>query len=186
LGYSRLKGIDPFIESSFEFADGCFIEKKDIYAETGEFDLLMMHHSLEHMPDQSKALTSARGLLSDNGVCVIRIPLSSSYAWERYRENWAQLDAPRHFYLHTIDSMNHLANRSGFNIVDIRYDSSAFQIWGSEQYLSDIALSEPKSYAINKKNSIFSKAEIEEFEMLTRELNITGKGDQAIFYLKKA
>jgi hypothetical protein len=77
-----------------------------------------------------------------------------------------------------------LASRSGFTITDVRYDSSAFQFWGSEQYLRGIPLRSPRSYAENPGRSIFSPKQIADFERRARELNEAGQGDQAGFFLQ--
>jgi hypothetical protein len=108
-----------------------------------------------------------------------------SYAWEKYRENWVSLDAPRHLFLHTIKSMHLIAEKAGLEIKKIVYDSDEFQFWGSEQYLKGIALREKRSLAEGFKNSIFSKNEIKEFKKKACELNRIGQGDQASFYLFK-
>jgi SAM-dependent methyltransferase len=185
LGFKKLKGLDPFIAEDIEFASRCRIEKKDLTSEKGTFDLIMMHHSLEHMPDQFATLHSAWRVLADDGVCVIRVPMSSSFAFEHYQENWAQLDAPRHFYLHSQDSFKYLVTQCGFEVSEIKYDSSAFQFWASEQYIRNIALHEPNSFLHIKNNSTFSVEQIKDFEKQANLLNFNEKGDQAIFYLKK-
>ncbi len=41
------------------------------------------------------------------------------------------------------------------------------------------------SYYVDPSNSIFSKKEILEFESETVKLNKEGKGDQAVFFLRK-
>jgi SAM-dependent methyltransferase len=48
---------------------------------------------------------AAASLLACKGIIVVRIPAVSSYAWERYGVAWMQLDAPRHFFLHSPKSM---------------------------------------------------------------------------------
>ena len=61
-------------------------------------------------PDQ-RTFSAAHDLLNKDGVLLVRVPLSSSWAWEHYRENWVQLDAPRHLYLHSVKSMEVLARQ---------------------------------------------------------------------------
>ena len=116
---------------------------------------------------------------------MIRIPTVSSYAWQYYKEDWIQLDAPRHFYLHSVDSLKFLADKSGFIIERIIDDSDAFQFWGSEQYQMDIPLRDPRSYDESKRRSVFSSKMIREFSIKANELNQKRQGDQIIIYLKK-
>ena len=154
-------------------------------AQDRSWDVIMFHHSFEHLSDQVETIRSVARLLSKNGLCIIRIPTVTSYAWENYKEHWVQLDAPRHFYLHSIKSMQLLATRLGFRIERILYDSTGFQFWGSEQYRRDIPLIADHSYAVEQERSIFSKSEIERFEEKAQLLNSEGRGDQATFYLRK-
>ena len=183
-GFTNLTGVDPFIDNDISYYDNIRIHKQNL-AEFSDskrkYDLIMLHHSLEHMPEQDQAFDSISKLLSSGGTALIRIPLADSYAWEYYRENWVQLDPPRHLYLHSRDSLDLLAKKHGFSISKVVYDSAKFQFTGSELYLRDIPLSSDK-----KTRDIFSKKQLETFENKAAELNNTAKGDQAIFYLKKS
>jgi hypothetical protein len=78
-----------------------------------------------------------------------------------------------------------LAEKSGFEVKKINYDSRSWQLWGSEQYSKNISLMDERSYYINPKNSMFTENQIDEFERLTSELNKNGEGDQTEFYLQK-
>jgi len=109
----------------------------------------------------------------------------SSYAWEKYGHNWVQLDAPRHLYLHTEKSIRAIAQKTGFEVKDITYDSYEFQFWGSEQYLNGISLKAPESLENGLERSIFTKKQIKEFKRVAADLNKKGAGDQACFYLYK-
>lgn len=108
-----------------------------------------------------------------------------SYAWEKYGIKWVQVDAPRHFYLHSIKSMELLVNKTHLKIDDIIWDSTSFQFWGSEQYLKGIPLRSELSYAENKSKSIFSPYDLKLFEEKAKELNRNKCGDQAAFFISK-
>lgn len=47
------------------------------------FDVIMMHHSLEHMPDIRGSMRDVRRWLSPTGIAVVRVPLAT-YAWKHY------------------------------------------------------------------------------------------------------
>ncbi|MGN6802733.1 MAG: class I SAM-dependent methyltransferase, partial [Ginsengibacter sp.] len=161
------------------------IWKKEITELKSKFDLITMHHVFEHIPDQIEVLKSIQSVLKNKGNLIIRIPVVNE-AWKIYRENWVQLDAPRHYYIHSIDSFKLLAKKSGFLVTDIVFDSYALQFWGSEQYQMDIPLrNDNRSYAENIKTTIFTPQQITEWESKSVEFNGNKKGDQAIFYLKK-
>lgn len=185
LGFKNLLGVDPFNEKDIEYEGGLSILKKNIHEVQGRWDLIMFHHSFEHVPDPKKTLQSASDLLNPKGYCVIRIPIVSSYAWKHYGISWVQLDGPRHFFLHSLESMTIVSSRTGLDVYNVVYDSTPFQFWGSEQYIKNIPLYDKRSYGENPKKSIFSKEEIADFAKRAEELNTTKQGDQAIFYLRK-
>lgn len=181
-GFTNLTGIDPFIKESITYHNGVEIIKTNLEEFTKDkhhFDLIMLHHSLEHMPNQHSTMKSIAKLLSPDGVVLIRIPLADSFAWEHYKEHWVQLDAPRHLYLHSKKSLELLAKENGLRIDKMIYDSAKFQFTGSELYLRDIPLNSDK-----KTRKIFSQKQLKLFEKKAIELNNASNGDQATFYLK--
>ena len=135
-----------------------------------------MHHVFEHLEDPKGTLRTAKNLLSKDGQILIRIPLSDSAAFEKYRENWVQLDAPRHITLQTRESMEQLARSAGLRIVRVAYDSSAFQFIGSERYLVDIPIIGKTDFELPEEQIAFYKDE-------ALRLNRLEKGDQAAFVM---
>lgn len=186
-GFKNLLGIDPFNAKELNYDNGLNIRPKSIHdmSDSNEWDLIMFNHSFEHVFDQHDVLEKVMSLLKPNGICMIRVPTVTSWAWRSYGVDWVQLDAPRHLFLHSLQSMNVLAEQKGFKLENVIYDSFAFQQWGSEQYKKDIALHDENSYAVNPDKSPFSDADIREFETHSKELNDSKSGDQAAFYLRK-
>jgi len=185
IGFKHLLGVDPYIKDDIEYENGLKIFKKSIHELDDKWDIIMFHHSFEHIPDPTETLQSVSRLLTKRGVCLIRIPTVSSYAWKHYRENWVQLDAPRHFFLHSIKSITLLAEKVNLNLEKVVYDSTYFQFWGSEQYIQDIPLTDPRSYSVDPSNSIFSDTEIAAFKQKAKELNSKNQGDACAFFLRK-
>jgi len=185
-GFNQLLGIDPFNAEELHYDNGLRIEKKSLHdVEQDDWDLIMFHHSFEHLFDQQETLAKAVSLLKPGGVCLVRMPTSSSWAWQHYGIYWVQLDAPRHLFLHSVKSMEYLANKVGLEMEEVVYDSFAFQLWGSEQYMNGVALNDATSYAVNPEKSAFSKQDIAEFDKRSVALNSENQGDQAAFYLRK-
>jgi len=176
-GFKNLTGIDPFIESDVSYLPGIKLYKQQIYDHKGEYDLVMMHHSFEHMDKPADVLKECYRLLAPDGRLLIRIPVSDCFAYRKYGVNWFQIDAPRHFFLHTTKSISILADAAGFNIEKIEYDSLSKQFIASEEYSrrSESGLDDFRVSAKTKK--IFQKQ--------TKLLNILHDGDQAGFTLKK-
>ena len=185
-GFRSLTGADAFIPDTIRYANGVTIQKRRLEELSGTFDFIMLHHSFEHMPRPLEVLEQIFQLLARGGTVLLRIPLADSLAWRTYGTDWVQLDPPRHLFLHTKTSIGVLASRSGFTITAVRHDGSAFQFWGSELYARDIPLRSPRSYAENPAASIFSPAQIADFDHRAGELNKVGEGDQAGFVLRRA
>jgi SAM-dependent methyltransferase len=186
LGLKNLLGVDPFIFKDIQYDNGLMIQKKEIFKIEGKWDIAMFHHALEHIHNPAETLKTVMRLLNPGGHCVIRIPLASSYAWKNFGINWVQLDAPRHFYLHSVNSMKILSDQAGLELWKIVFDSDSFQFWGSKQYSRDIPLRDKRSYQVNPGSSIFSKREISAFTKRAMELNKINQGDQAVLYLRKS
>ena len=184
-GFENVLGIEPNIENDMKYSNGLVIRKAQVNEVNEEQDLFMFHHSFEHLPNPLETLETVYRLLPLGGICLIRIPLVSSEAWKKYRTNWVQLDAPRHFFLYSLDSLHILAEKAKFKINEIVYDSDEFQFWGSQQYLRGIPLMAENSYGQNPAKSIFSHEEIKNFKAMAHELNWSSQGDQAAVFLVK-
>lgn len=178
-GYSNVFGIDPFLSENIEYPNGLTIQKTTIDKIKDKFDLIMFHHSLEHIVNQDEVISSISSILNPNGTCIISIPVSDSFAWEKFSINWYQLDAPRHIFLHTRKSLALLLQHNGLQIVDVRYNSSFFQFVQSNQYKKNIPMSQ------NYRPS-FLKRKIDRWFYATWSilLNKQQRGDQAIFYIR--
>ena len=94
LGYTAV-GVDPYITEDVLDRFGLSVMRASIYDVSGHYDIVMLQHSLEHMPKPKQVISKVRSLLSEDGVCIIRVPVVG-WAWQHYGPNWVQLDAPRH------------------------------------------------------------------------------------------
>jgi 2-polyprenyl-3-methyl-5-hydroxy-6-metoxy-1,4-benzoquinol methylase len=184
IGFTKLTGIDPFINESKDHGT-IKILKMDIFGVEEKYDLVMMHHSLEHMFEPKKVLHHLQNILKPKGKVLIRIPVMGNYGWKKYGISWSGLDAPRHIFVPTEKALRGMVEETGFEIEHFEYDSDDFIIWSSEQYLLGMALQDPKSYMINPRESIFTKKQIKEFRKIIQTENEKGNGDTAAIYLRK-
>ena len=187
-GFTNLLGIDPFLKNEFISENGKLRLLRRSLFDTlmpAQFDFVMLNHSFEHMDEPHKIFKRLSELVKPGEFLLVRIPLNRSYASHVYGINWVDWDAPRHLILHSVKSMRLLADKHGFETKDIIYDSTAFQFWGSEQYKQDISLHDERSYAVDKNNSVFTAAEINNWKKMAAELNSRGEGDQASFFLQR-
>lgn len=185
LGFENLVGVDPYLNKDISYENGVKVLKKSIHDVKNNKDVIIFHHSFEHLHDPLETLQSVYKLLNKGGYCIIRVPTSSSYAWKHYKEHWVQLDAPRHFFIHSLESMEFLTKKVGLHLEKTIYDSTGFQFWGSEQYKNNIPLTDQKSYSENPKKSIFTAEQIKAFKRKAVELNKKGQGDSCAFIIKK-
>ena len=144
VGFKNLLGCDPFLSGTIRYSNNLTIERSDIFDIDGSWDIITYHHAFEHLPNPKENLEKIFGLLAEDGVCILRIPTVSSYAWEHYGTHWVQLDAPRHFFLHSVESIEILADLAHMKLEKVVYDSNHFQFIGSEKYIKDIPLSVKK------------------------------------------
>ncbi len=185
-GFGNLSGSDPFLPQGSTIGPGIRFLTQRPQELPGRYDLVMFHHSFEHLPDAPEVLPAVRRRLSPRGHVLLRLPLAGTFAWREYATSWVQLDAPRHTFVFSRGAIEQLAAQAGLRIRAVVYDSDSFQFWGSEQYARGIGLTHPSSYAVNPAASPFSQDDIRDYERRARRLNAIGDGDQAAFLLARA
>lgn len=182
-GFRNITGCDPFIAEDITHKNGLNIFKTELSKHTGEQDIICFNQSFEHISNPLETLEKTYELLPKGGYCIIRIPTSSSYAWKHYGVNWFQLDAPRHYFLHSIESIQYLADKTNFELEDYYFDSTHHQFTISERYKQDKTIRERVYHSSwGKLFYIFQKMI---FSIKSGRLNNKNTGDQAIFYLRK-
>jgi len=186
IGFKNLLGLDPYIKNEY-FEKNLKILKTTIIKlnSKNQFDFILFNHSFEHIKEQFETLLTVSKNLSKNGYCIIRMPVKNDFIWNLYGKDWVQIDAPRHFCIHTLTSFKLLTNKIGLDIDEIIFDSTELQFWRSEQYKNGIPLNSENSYSVNPDKSIFTKKQIIKFRIAAEELNKNNLGDQAIFILRK-
>lgn len=184
-GFEYVRGTDKFISNDINYGFGVKIHKAGLTEiPSSSYNFLMMHHVLEHIPNQLEELKECYRILKPKSFLLVRIPVKNR-AWEIYKEDWVQLDAPRHYFIHTVKSIDTLAKETGFEIRKTIFDSSAFQFLVSEQYKKDISMYVTETYLPYPSSKLFSDEEIIHFEERAKQLNKEQQGDQAAFYLYK-
>lgn len=177
-GFRKLAGADPFIASDTETHQGVPLTKRILGDVVGEFDLIMMNHSLEHVADPVETLKMAYNKLAPGGICLARVPTTSSDAWDTYGADWFQVDAPRHIVIPSRQGMALAADKAGLRVEKIFDDSTLSQFMISEAYRRDIAMTDPKI------NQMFGFKQKQQWQKSAKQLNSQGRGDQAGFVLR--
>ena len=184
LGRFKVDGLDPFAPGDREFDTGAVIRKADLDEVEKRYDLVMFHHSFEHVLDPRLTLLQATRVLTDQGRILIRMPTVSSAAFETYGPDWVQLDAPRHTTVFSRAGVQRMCDELDLELLSIRDDSGPFQFWGSEQARAGIAFNAPQSHFVNPGASAFDDGQISDWEDQAVQLNAAGRGDQAAWVLR--
>ncbi|WKG06376.1 class I SAM-dependent methyltransferase [Mycolicibacterium sp. HK-90] len=178
IGFNNLLGADPFIEADGESAEGVPLMKRDLSAVPDKFDFIMFNHSLEHVPDPVETLKAAYEKLAEGGMCLARVPTTSSEAWATYEADWVQADAPRHMVIPSRQGMAMAAAKAGLRVERTFDDSNLGQFLGSEAYRRDVAVTDPKILRM------FGPKQLWQWEKRAVQLNEQGRGDQTGFVLR--
>ena len=176
-GYKKVTVIDrycsegSFISKDVRYIRGdiCEIDMKE------KFDLIIFNHSFEHMSDPDLVLKKTRELMNESSKLLIRIPCIPSMAWNKFRENWYQIDAPRHYFIYSERAIRMLCNRHGLEVEHVLCDSKPSQFSISDQYQNTSLCFD--EIALNDRCSLRNVIE-------TIRSNRMGEGDQAAFYIK--
>lgn len=183
LGFSNLMGIDPYLEH-----DVIPIKIKKISIENLEddemFDLIIFHYSFEHTPDPIETLIAATKHLKDNGIILIRNAIVS-YAFEKYVQNWFQIDAPRHLHIQSLKGIKIMLDKAGLKLNEIYYDSKEDQFFMSENYFHNISMNESQKTTFGFMISKFFSPKMRKFRNEAKKLNKLGQGDLVTYYVSK-
>lgn len=179
-GFKDLTGIDLFIDDENIKTDITLIQTSlDEFKSPKKYDLIISNHAFEHMDDQLLNLQCFEKLVKKDGLILLRIPVKSEFVWNKYGVNWYQIDAPRHLFLHTLESFEIICNKTNLIIEDVIFDSSELMFINSEKFAKDISMNDE-----NWHNVDFSNEELEYYKNQIKVLNDEKNADQAIFVLK--
>lgn len=175
-GFTRLSGVDPYVAAEIN-EPGLRISRAELAAVKGEFDLIMMHHVLEHLAEPGAALTMARERLRTDGRILVRIPIAGSFAYREYGADWYHLDAPRHLCIPSVRGLNHLAQRAGLRVLHYEFDGTHLTFRMSDSYRRDI----PAANA-----PLWNRTTRRHYRRRAARLNREGDGDLGVFVLGAA
>ncbi len=110
-----------------------------------QFDLILMKYALEHVHSPRATLTRIRQLLKPGGRAVFWVPNVASWDARLFGACWRGLDAPRHLYIFTPDTVRQLVEKSGMRLIDVSYSpvpndwAGSVEFWLRERGLSQRA-----------------------------------------------
>lgn len=92
------------------------------------FDLVVMRHVLEHVPDPRATLATIADLLRPGGRCIFTIPNVDSHTAQLFGPDWYGYDVPRHFFLFPRQTLAALLSLSGLRAERVVY-VAAPNVW---------------------------------------------------------
>jgi len=80
----------------------------------GVFDVVTFWSALEHTNEPRANLVEARRILKPGGSLIVQLPNTASYQARMFSGDWFSLDAPRHRYHFTPQTLDALLSDTGF------------------------------------------------------------------------
>lgn len=80
------------------------------------FDIITLWNVLEHLHCPQSTLFEINRIIRPGGLLVISLPNLHSIEAKIFGRYWAGLDAPRHLYIYTLDTLNQALSLAGFAI----------------------------------------------------------------------
>ena len=126
-------------EINIQVYDPIINKPKNSQTIDNQYDMIMMWHVLEHVPDINKTVIALEKKLKHNGTLVVAVPNRDSFDSKAYGEHWAAWDVPRHLYHFNHNSLENLMKEKGFNLI------SKHPLWLDSYYVSYLSSKYKKS-----------------------------------------
>lgn len=92
------------------------------------FDVITINHVIEHVHEVDALFASCFRVLKKGGKLVIATPNTESWQHNVYKENWLQLDPPRHLHIFNINNLEKVVKRNNLKIVK-SFSSCRIDAW---------------------------------------------------------
>lgn len=131
------------------------------------FDVIVMSHVIEHVPDPLRLLHECYRILKQGGQLVVLTPNVNSIGHRIYGANWRGLEPPRHLHLFNVSSLTNLALRSKFNDVSCQTSVRSWKI-----FIESHICSREGKVDISKNYSVIMKIWAEVMELLVGGIKV--------------
>ena len=99
------------------------------------FDLILLHHVIEHVAEPLHALERIRAALAPGGQVIVVTPNVAGLGFRWYGSCWYGIDAPRHLHLFDVRTLRRLCEQAGLRVLQLRSEASARVLANSRHYL---------------------------------------------------
>lgn len=121
-GFTNLTGVDPFIKfSKIDIVNDVKINlfKEQFTNLSDKYDIIMLHHVLEHIENQHDFFTNIKRIMHPNSKIIFVLPIISDMLWNIYGIKSFQFeDIPRHLYIHSQKSFEWMIMKYGYKIIN--------------------------------------------------------------------
>ncbi|MDE2030003.1 MAG: class I SAM-dependent methyltransferase [Alphaproteobacteria bacterium] len=180
IGFKDVSGIDPFLKEDIVHPNGVVVRRMFVQDVTDRYDVILSHHSFEHVPNPYEFLSAVRKILAPDGVCLLTVPVAEDL-YRRYGKDCYLIQAPQHFFLYSIKAFEILARKSKLRIDKIMRFSEGSLAWHEYSVLwSRDIVSDETGKALDRH---FTAMELAEFRAIEAKLAAQGKGDNVTFVL---
>lgn len=135
------------------------------------FDLITMNQVLEHVSNPPEIIKEIYRILNKKGTLIIAVPNKDSLAHKFFKEDWYQLDVPRHLFHFSEKILIKKLSDRGFKIKKTRHVSRA----------SQFTISLRRKFNLKKNLKILEPL----FLPITWFLNLIKKGDSIEIWCTK-
>jgi 2-polyprenyl-3-methyl-5-hydroxy-6-metoxy-1,4-benzoquinol methylase len=103
--------------SGFEEIEGIeALSLDDLLASGRTFDVIVIWHVLEHLPDPQESLVKCRQLLASGGSLFVEVPNFGSLQAKLFGARWFHLDLPRHLFHFTPATLAAALRKAVFSV----------------------------------------------------------------------
>ncbi len=103
------------------------------------YDVIHSSHLIEHVADPNLFMRKHYDLLDKDGLAVVVTPNIDTWESRLLGKHWGGLHAPRHWTMFNRKSIQMLAERNGFELVDTIYSTNGvFWVWSLHSWLLDL------------------------------------------------
>lgn len=192
LGFLDITGIDPFLKAPVE-KPGFRLIKGNISDVQEKFDLIMCHHSFEHMEDLSAVAKHLESITNPGGTLLIRMPNIESYSFRKYQECWHGIHAPFHIALPSSKGMQLIFQNTNFELCKTKQEQLVELFLYNIDCSLNIALLEPLGVINcigdgalgNKIPAPFIREEISYLKKKTKSVLKNKMADYISYYYRK-
>lgn len=91
----------------------CSIKPHEVAIPHGQFDVITLWHSIEHLPQALECLKAAASWLKPGGILLVATPNIECLQFRLFGRWWHHLDAPRHVGFFPAQTLTSILSREG-------------------------------------------------------------------------